>query len=232
MPSFLSKRGGMPGPLSNVPSWPVRGALSMGASDRFDDPKIQLSEGIREIREALKALREGVVSSVKSRNLLQDMVAQQEQQIADFETKAALAEKLNDPKLAEELRNERKKREAELETLRLRLTQAEAKAESAKIQLPEEEARLLQQANDLKAQFARLTGARAERGSLGFGSDTEETWNRMQEKARDLEREAAAREEVAAARAGQATGPAYTPRIAPKSADQSAEEMLTAMEAR
>src|SRR5579871_2497065 len=163
----------------------------MSASDPFRDPRIQLSEGIRQIREALHALREGVVLTVQRRNQLQDEVAKLERLIADIESKAALADKINNPALATDLREERKRREAELQRLRTLLTRAEAEAESAKIRLPEEEARLLQQANDLKAQFARLTGAQVEASSPGgLGSEADAMLDRAADKIRDLEREA------------------------------------------
>jgi predicted dehydrogenase/phage shock protein A len=206
----------------------------MGPSDSFRDPKIQLSEGIRQIREALHALREGVVMAVKRRNQLQDEVAKLERLIADLETKAALAEKIGNPSLAAELREERKRREAELAKMRTLLTRLEADAESAKIQLPEEEARLLQQANDLKAQFARLAGAQVEASAPeSLGTPADEMFTRAADKVRDLEREASAREEVASVRAGDAApGSTYTPRSVPPSPDQSAEAMLSALESR
>ena len=205
----------------------------MDAPDAFRDPRIQLSEAVREIRDAMHTLREGVVAAVTRRNLLMDEVAKQERYLADMDSRADFAEKQDNPPLAREIREERKRREAELLRLRQLLTEAEAAAESAKIRLPEEEARLLQQANDLQAQYARLTGAAVEANSpAGLGSETEAMWDRASAKVRDLQREASAREEVAGARGGQPTGPAYTPAAAPPSYERSAEEMLTAMESR
>src|SRR5579871_139352 len=205
----------------------------MGGPDTFRDPRMQLSEGVRQIREAMVALRESVVTAVKKRNLLQDEVAKQERYLADLQAKADFAEKHDNPNLAKELREERTRREAELKRLQEMLTQAQAEAESAKIRLPEEEARLLQQANNLQAQFARLTGAAVESSaSGGFGSEADEMLDRASAKVRDLQREASAREEVSAALSGRPGGPLYTPQSAPPSYEQSADTMLTALESR
>jgi predicted dehydrogenase/phage shock protein A len=197
-------------------------------SDPSRDPKLQISEAIRELRAAAGALRENVVQTVMRRNRLQDEAAKLERLIADIETKAALAEKINNTALAEELRAERKNREAELERLRAIATQAEAEAESAKIQLPEEEARLLQQVNDLKGQLARVTGAQVEQNAPGgMGTEADALWERAGEKLRNLQNEASARAEVAGGRSGAAPTP--HPTLTP---EQSAEQMLTALENR
>lgn len=206
----------------------------MATGDPFADPKGEIAAGIRQLREALTLLRENVVTAVKRRNTLQDEVARWDRDLADLEAKAALAEKLNDARLAAEIRAEAKRREPERDRLRAALTTAEAEAEAAKIRMPEEEARLLQQANDLRAQLARATGARVEANLPGgLGTEADAMWNRATEKVRDLEREAAARNEVAGIQSGNpSTGSTYTPRTSPPSYDQSAEQMLAALEAR
>jgi predicted dehydrogenase/phage shock protein A len=197
-------------------------------SDPSRDPKLQISEAIRELRAAAGALRENVVQAVMRRNRLQEEAARLERLIADIETKAALAEKINNTALAAELRAERKNREAELERLRALATQAEAEAESAKIRLPEEEARLLQQVNDLKGQLVRVTGAQVEQNAPGgMGTEADALWERAGEKLRNLQSEASARAEVAGRSPGAAPGP--QPALNP---EQSAEQMLAALENR
>src|SRR5579862_6343837 len=134
--------------------------------DPSGDSRAALNEAIEQVRAALNALREGVVTAVMRRNRLQDEVAKQEQRLADLDQKATLAERINNPRLAAELRAERAQRMTELAELKKALARAEAEAESAKIQMPEEEARLARQVNDLKAQSARLAGARVEASGL------------------------------------------------------------------
>ncbi|HLV82078.1 MAG TPA: hypothetical protein VKT32_17440, partial [Chthonomonadaceae bacterium] len=200
-------------------------------SDSSRDPKQQMRESLQQLRQALHRSRESVVVAVMRRNRLQDEVNRLERLLADLDSKAELADKLQNPKQAEELRAERKSREAELETLRAGLAQATAAAEAAKLRLPEEQARLLQQANDLKAQLAQMVGDRVEINASGLpGSETETLWDRAVQKTRSLELEAAARQEVAAASTGQ-PAPATTP-PAPVSPDRRAEEMLAALESR
>ena len=205
-------------------------------ADRELESAEAVREALQEIRDARKALHERVVLAVQNRNRMQDECVKREQEIADIETKASLAERIHRVELAAELHQERKKREGELIFLRQKLTEAEANAESAKTRLPEEEARLLLQVNALQTQLVQATGnrLRAEE-ELGLSSPTEEMWQRASEKVRDLGREASARDEVAGARAGQpSTGPLYTPaqRITPSSQDYSAEQELAALESR
>ncbi len=206
----------------------------MGGSDPTQDPRFQLREALEEIRRALYNLRESVVQAVMRRNYLQDEAAKLERQVADLERKAALAEQINNTALAAEIRQERKSREAELERLQTLLAKAEAEAESAKLQLPEEEARLTQQARDLNTRFIQLAGGRIDaNASGGFGTEADAMFERASEKMRNLEREASARGEVAGvSSSGTSTGPAYAPRPLSPSPEQSAEEMLTALEAK
>ena len=205
----------------------------MGGSDPSQDPNIQMRETLRELREALHNQRESVVLLVMRRNQLQDEVTRLEKLLGELASKAELADKLQNAKAATDLREERKSREQELERMRTLLARAEAESEAAKMRLPDEQARLLQQLNDLKAQFVRAAGDRIEAGSPGgLGSDADEMWNRATEKTRNLEREASARQEVSAASSGQISAPTAAPASPPRSYEQSAEEMLAALEVR
>jgi hypothetical protein len=158
------------------------------------DLKAQLLEASQQVRNALRDLRESVVQLVMRRNALQDQLTKVERQIAadDLETKAALAEKINNPGLAAELRQELKRRQEEAERLRNLLAVAETDADAAKARLPEDEARLTQQAHEIKARLAAMIGDRLEANAEG-----EATWARAADKVRGLQSEASAREEVA-----------------------------------
>ncbi len=205
-------------------------------ADRELESEAAIREALLEIREARKALHERVVLAVQRRNRMQDEVSIREQEIADIETKASLAERINRLELAAELRTERKKREGELVFLRQKLTEADANAESAKMRLPEEEARLLLQVNALQTQLVQATESRMRAAEeLNSFSPAEEMWQRASEKVRDLGREASARDEVSGVRAGQpATGSLYTPtpRTPPRSHEENAEQQLSALESR
>ena len=180
----------------------------MAAGDPYQESKVSASEGIRQIRESLTRLREDAVAAVKKRYVLEDELARWDRDLADLETKASLAEKLNDPKLAAEIRDAAKLRRVERDRVQAALTRAQAAAEASKTTMPEEEARLLQQANDLRAQLTRATFASAESNLSGdAGTNADEMWDRATLKIQDLGREAAAREEIAAVRSGPPSPP-------------------------
>lgn len=73
----------------------------MAGPDPFGDSKIEMRQAAREIREALQALREGVVTAVMRRNRAQDDVTRLERLLADLDAKAALAARVVNAKLAE-----------------------------------------------------------------------------------------------------------------------------------
>lgn len=208
----------------------------MAAGDPYQDPKESVAEGIQRIREAINQLRENAVAAVKKRYTLQDEVARRDRELADLEAKAALAESLNNPELAAEIRDAAKRRQQERDRVQSALVKAQAEAEAAKTTMPEEEARLLQQASDLRAQLARSTSARAEANLDGSAAtNANEMWDRATSKIRDLEREAAAREEIAGVQSGtQNENPIrpLRPEAGPTLQEKSAEQMLADLEAR
>ncbi len=201
----------------------------------FGDPKIEMRQAVRDIHEALRGLREGVVTAVMQRNRAQDEVSKLERTLADLDAKAELAGKLTNPKLAEELREERRVRAAELEEARKLAGRLAAAAESAKLSLPEEEARCAQKARELQAQLIQATGAAIDANATeDFGSEADALFERARAKTRDLQNEAGARAEVSAARGG-AVADAPGARLAAAgdaSREATADEMLAALEAR
>ena len=202
----------------------------MGNPSQFGDPRIEMRLALREIREALHALREGVVTAVMHRNRAQDDVVRLERSLADLDTKADLADRIRNASLAGELREERARRAAELEEARKLAASLAAAAENAKLNLPEEEARLLQKARDLQSMVSSVLD-QFHPGILDSAVD--DLFERARNKTRDLQNEASARGEVAGVRGGEP----YTP-LPPDlpaslvSREESAEQMLAALEAR
>ncbi len=190
--------------------------------DPFDTTKYDLQESLREIRSAVGLARERVVQVVMRRNQIEDEAERLQNVVVDLEKKAALAESINQPQLAAQLRSERKMREADLVVARTRLQEAEVEAQTAKDRLREDEARLSEQASVLQAKMTQYSGAQAIEGALG-GSDAEDAWNRAANKIRTLENEASARSEVSGIR---------QPVASHMPSAQSAEEMLAALEAK
>ncbi len=199
----------------------------MGSPDPFGDPKTRMRQAVQDIREALHALREGVVSTVMQRNRAQEQVTALERALADLDKRRQPAEEIGNPRLAAELREERARRAIELTEARKVAMRLTAAAESAKINLPQEEARLLQRARELQTQL--IDAARGVISSEASGTSRPEwegMFDRASEKTRSLRNEASARTEVANARPGTAATPAVSAEI------ETAEEMLAALEAR
>ncbi len=190
--------------------------------DPFDTTKYDMQESLREIRNAVGLARERVVQIVMRRNQVEDEAERLQSVVVDLEKKAALAESINQPQLAEQLRNERKLREADLVAAKTRLQEAEVEAQTAKDGLRGEEARLSEQASVLQAKMTQFAGTQAIEGALG-GSDAEDAWNRAANKIRTLENEASARSEVSGMRQPVASN---APPV------QSADDMLAALEAK
>src|SRR4051794_18097552 len=171
----------------------------MGGKGPLSDPKIEMRQALQDIREALHGLREGVVTAVMRRNRALDDVARLDGTLADLDSKAALADRVSNPKMATELRDERIVRAAELEEARKLADRLTAEAESAKINLPAEEARLLQRARELQARMIESAGASIGGGSASeFGTEADALFDRARDKTRTLQNEASARAEVSA----------------------------------
>lgn len=203
-------------------------------SDPIQETTDTIRAEVAQVRDALRDLRESVVLRVMHRNKLQEEVTRLERLTSELDSKAAQADRLNNPALAGEIRAEHGLRVEELERFRVRLVQSQADAEAAKIRLPEDEGTLLRQLNDLQARAMRRTAAQVQANLPGgTATDADDMWTRATNKISDLTREASAREEVSTARTGAASPPAANPaNIAPSSPDANAERMLADLEQR
>ncbi|HLJ54402.1 MAG TPA: Gfo/Idh/MocA family oxidoreductase [Chthonomonadaceae bacterium] len=192
----------------------------MSNSGPFGDPQTELRAAIRGIQDAVRELHESVVRSVMDRNRAEAAATKIEREIADLDTKAALAEEASHSDVAAELRAERDRRTAELVDARGLASRLAAAAEAAKTGQPAEEARLLQQARELRARFAASAGSTIG-GEAGL-SEADVLFERARSKTAGLQNEASARAEVAASR-----GPAPHAAV-----EQTADQLLAALEAR
>jgi lipopolysaccharide transport system permease protein len=104
-----------------------------------------------DLQQELHSLRENVIAAVTYRNRLQDEISRGESQSTDLEQKAGLAEWINNPTVAADLRAEREVREQILSELKSALVQAEIEAESARQRLLEESERLNRHFEDILA---------------------------------------------------------------------------------
>ncbi|CEK13833.1 phage shock protein A (PspA) family protein [Chthonomonas calidirosea] len=185
------------------------------------NPETSLQEAIEQTKRAIEQLRERVVTAIMQRNRLQEEVTKRERDLAIRKEKLVQASKLQDPSVANELREEIATLEKELQTLKDSLAKAEVEAETLKAQRPAEEARLNLVLRDLQARLAMGYTTVVENRQPGSGvGETEEMFQRASDKIEGLQSEAAARQEVTGASP-------HTP-----SPTQSAEQLLSDLERR
>jgi len=200
-------------------------------SDSRQKPADALREEVAQLRDALRNVRESVVLRVMHRNRVAEEVQRLEKGVQDMERGIALAESIQNTEQADLFRKEKETRTAELERMRESLTAAEADVEMARLRLPEDEASILRQLNDLQARSIRVAADTIESsGTPGIGNNAADLWERATSKISQLRHEASAREEMLGGTKATSGEPAQTPpRLSP---DESAEQMLLAMEAR
>lgn len=196
------------------------------------DPKAQLREAVGEIRNALHSLRESVVTALMRRNRAADAAAKLEQQASDLEARAAVAERLNNLTLAAEIREQARAVIIDRDAARRELARLQAAADAAKIALPEEEARLLQQAQDLQSRLVAMSAETlSDALDPSLPSDTDILLERAANRTRELQNEASARAEIAASRTGTPERPLPALRnSSPEALDTQAERLLAELE--
>ncbi|MDE2126153.1 MAG: Gfo/Idh/MocA family oxidoreductase [Armatimonadetes bacterium] len=193
------------------------------------DPKQQLAEAIRQLSVAFHEVKERVVVAVMRRNRLQDQVTAAKRVLEDRQAKRRTSEQLNDPQLLKDLDADIKSRQQELDGLNRMLVQAEVEADTAKTALPVEQGRLLEQLREMKARFGEAIHQKIT--NSGWPTAADELLDRAFSKSREIQHEAAAREEASAAAAGQARTVQPVSRIEMPS-ESTLDEMLSALEAK
>ena len=128
----------------------------MAAGDSHANLRESISAGIRNIREALDRIHEDAVAAVKRLDQLEQEHAKHLREIADLESKARLAESLNEPGMAREIRDHIGRRRSDIDGLVKAVESARAAAEAAKGALPAQQELFLQEISRLRT---RLRGA-------------------------------------------------------------------------
>lgn len=172
--------------------------------DRAEDDKKLLELNLEEMGEQLKAGRQDVIAAVAAEKQLRKKADDMKADVERWEKRAELALKSDDEALAREALKQKKRAEAELETVE----RARVEQRDTALKMKEELERMEQKLDELKlrkgtiatrAQQARAGGGAESLGARGGGSTAFENFRKMEEKVEGREAEGLAMAEVEAA---------------------------------
>src|SRR2546421_3649903 len=177
-------------------------ALIMGGLDQWEDPEVIINESLREMKENQVKNRERAVQAITQKNNLQHLVDSEEKLTRDLEAKATLALQQGNRELARTLLREKGLHDGTLTDLRGSLKQAEETSEAIKTAIRREEERFrvrTAEALKLKANMKHAQIQNQINKALdGMQMDeTSQSWDRAEERIRNMQAEASARAEVA-----------------------------------
>lgn len=198
--------------------------------DKLEDPEVMLDQARRDMQGALIANREKAVQAITQKNRLQNMLDDATKKSAQLENQAAMALKQGNRDLATQFMREKMNNDATLATLKQSYDQAAATVEQVKVAIKRQEEEVRKKTAEalaLKAQWKQaqiqnsitkaLEGLTFENEFEGFGA--------AQEKIRDMQSEASARQEMYS---GSLQGKVME--MEDKSRDMEAEEELSKLE--
>ena len=181
--------------------WNWLKAIFNRGMDKLEDPDIMLDQARRDMQTALAQNREKAVQAITQRNRLQNMLEDTRKRSAQLESQAAMALKQGNRDLATQFMREKMNNDATLGTLQQSYEQAEATVEQVKVAIRRQEEEVRKKTAEalaLKAQWKQaqiqnsiskaLEGLTFENQFEGFGA--------AQEKIRDMQSQAAARQEM------------------------------------
>ena len=171
------------------------------AMDKVEDPEMMLDQARRDMQTALVNNREKAVAAITQKNRLQGMLDETRQKSASLEAKATMALKAGDRDTATMFMREKMNNDATLATLQTSYDQAVATVEQVKVAIKRQEEEVRKKTAEtlaMKAQWKQaqiqnsiskaLDGLTFENQFEGFGA--------AQEKIRNAQSEAAARQEM------------------------------------
>jgi len=171
------------------------------AMDKVEDPDIMLDQARRDMQGALVANREKAVQAITQKNRLQGMLEDHKKKSAQLESQASVALKQGNRDLAVQFMREKMNNDAVVAQLQTSYEQALATVEQVKVAIKRQEEEVRKKTAEalaMKAQWKNaqiqnsitkaLEGLTFENQFEGFGA--------VQEKIRDAQSEAAARQEM------------------------------------
>lgn len=200
--------------------------------DKLEDPEVMLDQARRDMQGTLIANRERAVQAITQKNRLQNMLDDVKKKSAQLESQATMALKQGNRELATQFMREKMNNDATMATLQQSYDQAAATVEQVKVAIKRQEEEVRKKTAEalaLKAQWKQaqiqnsiskaLDGLTFENQFEGFGA--------AQEKIRDMQSEAAARQEM---QTGSLSGKIM--QMEDQARDMEAEEELSKLEAR
>lgn len=176
-------------------------ALFNRAMDKVEDPDIMLDQARRDMQAALVANREKAVQAITQKNRLQGMLVDHKKKSAQLESQASMALKQGNRELAIQFMREKMNNDAVVAQLQGSYDQALATVEQVKVAIKRQEEEVRKKTAEalaMKAQWKNaqiqnsiskaLEGLTFENQFEGFGA--------VQERIRDAQSEAAARQEM------------------------------------
>lgn len=176
-------------------------ALFNRAMDKVEDPEVMLDQARRDMQAAVIANREKAVQAITQKNRLQGMLEEARKRSAQLESQATVALKTGNRELATQFMREKMNNDATIATLQQSYEQAVATVEQVKVAIKRQEEEVRKKTAEalaLKAQWKQaqiqnsiskaLDGLTFENQYEGFGA--------AQERIRDMQSEAAARQEM------------------------------------
>lgn len=176
-------------------------ALFMGKMDQWEDPEVIINESLREMRENQGKNRERAVQAITQKNNLQNLVSQEEKLVANLEQKATLALQQGNRELARQLLREKGMHDGSLAQLHTSLQAAEETSEAVKTAIRREEEHFRVKTAEALSLKANMKQAQIQiqinKALDGMqNSDTGQSWDRAEERIRNMQSEAQARAEV------------------------------------
>ncbi|MBI3910530.1 MAG: PspA/IM30 family protein [Armatimonadetes bacterium] len=179
----------------------IKGWFLIGV-EKAEDPEVILAEAQESMRREVERAKENAVIAIQQRNLLRNMLQQQENKAAELEALARQALRSGKEDVARQLLVERGSYQQQIEGLRQQLEQAEQAAEAVKVSIQRMEQQVRQRAAERLAMVARWKQAKIQeqlnRALSGISLEGhEEAFRRAEEKVQSLQAKADARLELA-----------------------------------
>lgn len=204
----------------------------MGKLDELENPQVIIDEAIREMKETQIKNRERAVQAITQKNNLQGLVAQEEREVRNLESKAELALKQGNRELARSLLRQKALHDRTLEQMRVSLKQAEETAQAVKVAIQRDEERVRQKHAEALALKTQMKQAEIQitinkaLDDFQMGN-VNQSWDRAEERIKTMQSEAAARAEVASTSMGSRIAA-----LEDQQADADSDRMLEELEAK
>jgi len=178
----------------------IKGWLLIGV-EKAEDPEVILAEAQDAMRRELEKAKENAVQAIAARNRLRQVLQEQVNEAAALEAKARAALRQGEEDLARQLLVEKSTYDKNIEGLKGQLDQAEQAAESVKQSIKTMEARVRQRTAQRLALVAGWKQAKIQeqisKALSGISLDGhDQAFTRAEERIRDLQAKADARNEL------------------------------------